>query len=239
LLPDGILSAADGRVCEIKSLTFEELLKQPGITDLNEHVVRACWSGVARFWLISVVMSLLDVHVNRAPVSGKVISTIYKSGMSFPISYDDRKGTEKNARNTIFIGNERIRIAVVQISGHLARKIECWVTIGDLVAQGDRIGWIRLGSEVKVIFPAAEGQEICVKEGSQVKAELTPLVIPSVARELVFTQSTDQAGDIVAHEAPRKLFVMCLNVSLHTYLHAKRALFAILRRRIRSNGSSD
>jgi len=239
LIPNAIVAAADGRVSAIKSLSFQELRLQPGIIDLDEDTISACWTGAFRFHLISVVMSLLDVHVNRAPVGGKIISVIRKPGVFLGVSDDEWKELERNERNTILIQNENTVTAVVQIAGHLARKIECWVNPGDCVKQGDRIGRIRLGSQVNVIFPAADDQEISVTLGSRVLAGISPLAIPRGIGTLSSYQSVKQLTAMLGSKPTRSLLVKYLNVSLYFYLQTKLALWTAVRRRTKRNCSSD
>lgn len=230
-ISDSIVSAADGTVSSVESLTFNELYKQAGIADLEESIVRSCWSAFPTFWSISTFMSVLDVHVNRAPVRGKVISTVRKQGTFLPFfPTDDPRRSERqtNERNTILIGNEQMTIAIVQMAGHLARRIECWVKPGDVIEQGARIGRIRLGSQVTVVFPALQDQAIAVRPGSLVKAGLTVLAGKSRSIEsrpqLVLIQRGDSVKD--------KLLAEFLGIILNGYLKAKLGLSLIVQRMV-------
>jgi phosphatidylserine decarboxylase len=237
-ISDSIVSAADGTVSSVESLTFNELCKQAGIADLEESIVRSCWSAFPTFWSISVFMSVLDVHVNRASVRGKVISTVRKQGTFLPFfPTDDPRRNERqtNERNTILMGNEQMTIAIVQMVGHLARKIECWVRPGDVIEQGARIGRIRLGSQVTVVFPALRDQAIAVQPGSLVKAGLSVLASKSRSLEsgprLALIQRRDSFKE--------KLLTGFLGTVLNGYLKVKLGLLLIAQRmasRRRSGG---
>jgi phosphatidylserine decarboxylase len=102
---------------------------------------------------ISVFMSPLDVHVNRAPVSGRIASVAYHKGRYHVASVD--KASLMNEQNgvTIVTGDGR-RVTYVQIAGMVARRIVCDVKGGDTVRQGQRVGMIRFGSRVDVYLPA-------------------------------------------------------------------------------------
>ena len=230
-ISDSIVSAADGTVSSVESLTFNELCKQAGIADLEESIVRSCWSAFPTFWSISVFMSVLDVHVNRAPVRGKVVSTVRRQGTFLPFfPTDDPRRSERqtNERNTILIGNGQMTLAIVQMAGHLARRIECWVKPGDIIEQGARIGRIRLGSQVTVVFPALRDQAIAIRPGSLVKAGLSVLASKSRSVEsdprLALIQRRDSVKD--------KLLAEFLGMVLNGYLKAKLELLLIAQRMV-------
>jgi phosphatidylserine decarboxylase len=116
---------------------------------------------------ISIFMSPLNVHVNRAPVSGKVTSVLYNKGRYFAANVD--KASLENEQNGVTIetaGGKRV--TYVQIAGFIARRIVCDVKPGDAVVQGRRVGLIRFGSRVDVYLPA--GAELRVKVGDRTRA---------------------------------------------------------------------
>jgi phosphatidylserine decarboxylase len=106
-----------------------------------------------REWLrISVFLSVLDVHVQRAPVSGEVARAEYKAGKF--LSADLDKASEDNERNSLLLTTaEGHEVAVVQIAGLIARRIVCQVAAGDKVRTGDTYGLIRFGSRVDLYVP--------------------------------------------------------------------------------------
>jgi phosphatidylserine decarboxylase len=101
---------------------------------------------------ISIFMSLFDCHVNRAPIAGRIAKIVYKPGLFLNADLD--KASEDNERNGFVIETVAGRLGVVQIAGLIARRIVCFVEIGDRVGVGDRIGMIRFGSRVDVYLPA-------------------------------------------------------------------------------------
>ena len=102
---------------------------------------------------ISIFMNVFDVHVNRAPVSGRVAATSYHKGQFLNASLD--KASEKNERqNMIMETASGQRIGVVQIAGLVARRILLETTVDDHLSVGQQYGIIRFGSRVDVWLPA-------------------------------------------------------------------------------------
>jgi phosphatidylserine decarboxylase len=100
---------------------------------------------------ISIFMSVFDCHVNRAPVGGRIAKIVYKPGLFLNADLD--KASDDNERNGFVIETAAGRLGVVQIAGLIARRIVCFVDVGDRVGAGDRIGMIRFGSRVDVYLP--------------------------------------------------------------------------------------
>ncbi len=113
---------------------------------------------------VSIFLSVLDVHVQRAPVSGIVRQAIHRSGKF--LSADLAEASEANERNTLLIethaGHE---VVVVQIAGLLARRIVCDAKVGDTVPIGDTYGLIRFGSRVDTYLPV--GTKLLVERGQR------------------------------------------------------------------------
>lgn len=115
---------------------------------------------------LSIFLSVFDVHVNRAPVSGKITDVSYMKG-KFLFAFDERASVE-NERNSITLDHQSIPVRCVQIAGVVARRIVCWSKVGDFLKIGDRIGLIKFGSRLDVFLPA--GSKIMVKKGDRVRA---------------------------------------------------------------------
>lgn len=101
---------------------------------------------------ISIFMSVFNVHVNRAPLDGRVVDVSYNVGKF----YDARDGraSSENERNAVVLETANgIRIAFVQIAGLIARRIICYAKVGDSLQRGLRYGLIRFGSRVDVYLP--------------------------------------------------------------------------------------
>jgi len=141
--PDAVVSPADGRVTVVVP---EELDGQPGRR-------------------ISIFLSVFNVHVNRAPVSGTIASLDYRRG-SFHGAFFEKASAE-NEQNVIRLKTPRGEMVFKQIAGLIARRILFWKARGEAVSIGDRVGMIRFGSRVDVWLP--ERVEIAVRPGDTVR----------------------------------------------------------------------
>lgn len=102
---------------------------------------------------ISIFMSVFNVHVNRAPVSGRVLHRFYKPGKFYDARHD--KASCENEQCGLVVETENgVRLVCVQIAGLIARRILCYVDEGDQVQRGARYGMIRFGSRVDIYLPA-------------------------------------------------------------------------------------
>lgn len=125
---------------------------------------------------VSIFMSVFDVHVNRAPVSGKVASVRYNPGKFLVASVD--KASLDNEQNAVTLETPGgRRVTYVQIAGLIARRIVCDLAQGADVAQGQRVGLIRFGSRLDVYLPSAAS--LSVRPGDRVRAGETVIgVLP-------------------------------------------------------------
>ncbi|WP_270933743.1 phosphatidylserine decarboxylase [Falsiroseomonas oryzae] len=137
--------------------------------------------GDAPRWRVAIFLSVLDVHVNRIPIEGRITRIAYRHGAFLNAALD--KASDDNERNAMAIRTTDGRdLAVVQIAGLIARRIVCSVREGDRVTTGERFGIIRFGSRTDLYLP--EGVRPLVSEGQTmiggetVIAELPPLVAP-------------------------------------------------------------
>ena len=115
---------------------------------------------------VSVFLNIFDVHVNRSPIAGKITNIEYKRG-KFLVASVEAASTE-NEMNVITVEDKGVKVVFSQIAGLIARRIVCYKNIGDIVAAGDRVGYIKFGSRVDLWF----GPEwnVAVKEGQRVSA---------------------------------------------------------------------
>jgi phosphatidylserine decarboxylase len=95
---------------------------------------------------LSIFMSPLDVHVNRAPISGAITAIHYKKG-SFRVASQDLASVE-NEQNVFVLEGEQGQVIVKQIAGLLARRIVFWKRLGDSLTRGERVGMIGPGGRV-------------------------------------------------------------------------------------------
>ena len=121
--------------------------------------------------VIRIFLSIFNVHIQRATIDGEVEDTIYTKG-SF--AFANNPNADKNERNLIKIKNGEKFAHVEQITGAIARRIECWVKKGEKVKAGQKVGVIYFGSQVAVYLPK-DKVTITVKEGQMVQGALSVL----------------------------------------------------------------
>ena len=128
-----ILSPADGRIIHLGECDEDRFLK--------ERVLK-----------VSIFMSVLDVHINRAPVSGKVLEKSYYPGQFFVANAE--KSSLLNEQNAFILETEdRLKILLIQIAGFVARRIVCYAKAGDTLRMGEIFGMIRFGSRIDLYLP--------------------------------------------------------------------------------------
>lgn len=133
-----VISPADGRISAIM-----EVIPPPELDLPREKHIR-----------ISVFMNVFDVHVNRAPMEGKIARLAYVPGAFLNAELD--KASEDNERQALTLDiADGQQIGVVQIAGLVARRIVKFVDEGERLTVGQRFGLIRFGSRVDVYLPAA------------------------------------------------------------------------------------
>ena len=128
-----VLSPADGRVVYVGECKEDRFLK-------------------GRALKVSIFMSLFDVHLNRAPVSAKVLERNYLPGRFLAANVE--KSSLLNEQNAVLLETEdRSKILLVQIAGFVARRIVCYAKAGDTLGKGEIFGLIRFGSRVDLYLP--------------------------------------------------------------------------------------
>jgi phosphatidylserine decarboxylase len=156
-LRDGlVLAAGDGRISAI------EKVRPPQELGLGE----------AMRLRVSIFLSVFDVHIQRSPVAGRVVRSIYVPGAFVNAVLD--KASEENERCSLVIQTPAgVEIAVVQIAGLVARRILTFAREGDSLGIGQRLGLIRFGSRVDVYLPP--GRPALVNVGQRAIAGETVL----------------------------------------------------------------
>lgn len=154
--PGAVVAPADGVICVIDSAAPPAELGM----------------GNAPLLRVSIFLSLLDAHVQRAPISGEVVAVQHKPGRFG--SADLPAASAENERTSLRIRTDTgAEIVVVQIAGLLARRIVCDAHVGDKLSIGDTYGLIRFGSRLDTYLPA--GTEPVVKVGQRAIAGETVL----------------------------------------------------------------
>ncbi|HUF18294.1 MAG TPA: phosphatidylserine decarboxylase family protein [Thermoanaerobaculia bacterium] len=142
-----VLSPADGTVVQVKEIPDGDI-----------------WPGLT--WQVSIFMSVFDVHVNRAPVSGKIVHYRYVPGSK--IAAFSEKSSLENEQNLIVMESEHGVVAFKQIAGLLARRIVFDKKEGDYVVRGERVGMIKFGSRVDLFLPPEAVIKVKLKDKTKV-----------------------------------------------------------------------
>ena len=142
----GVVAVADGKIREI--------------TTLHDVEVGQCT-------LISTFMNIHNVHVNRMPLEGTIEEVTHYNGSHLP-AY--KKESDRNERVVLLIKTDIGRIKIIQIAGTLARRIVPYVSKGQTLEKGGKIGLIRLGSRVDVYLPTKKIKVVSIRVDEKLKA---------------------------------------------------------------------
>jgi phosphatidylserine decarboxylase len=153
---DVILAPADGKVVAIRPISPEETR-------------------------ISIFLNVFDVHVNRTPIPGKIREVFYQRGKFLAASHE--AASSENEQNTLVVEGNGSRVVCRQIAGLIARRIVCYKHPGEQVSAGERIGLIKFGSRVDVLF-GPEWQTV-IKVGDRVLAGTTIIAARAEKEEAV------------------------------------------------------
>jgi phosphatidylserine decarboxylase len=143
-----IVSPADGRVTRIETL-------EPG--------------NASSPTVVSIFLSPLDVHINRAPLAGKILDVTYTKG-KFLMAMNEQASL-LNEQNALTIRGEKVTVVCKQIAGVLARRIICWKRAGDELTLGERFGLIKFSSRTDLILPP--NVTVQVQKGARVRGGVT------------------------------------------------------------------
>ena len=164
-----ILSPADGEVLYVKKIEEGKIPfsnKRGREFSLKDFVQADVLPNGG--YLIGIAMNFLDVHVNRAPIEGKI--TLLKHIKGLFISLKKKEAVFQNERVLTVIDNGDFKVGIVQIASRLVRKIVPYIGEGEEIQRGEKIGVIRFGSQVDLILPNLSSLKINVQPETKVKA---------------------------------------------------------------------
>lgn len=159
--PEIVLSPADGKVTEIRTVEDDEV-------------------GPGRYRRIVTFLSVFDVHVQRCPVSGRVVHSELRRGAKLAAFRPD-VGEKNEAITTVFEIGGGVRIGVRQLAGLLARRVKSYLATGEDRRRGELLGVIKFGSRVDLFVP--ESYEVLVQVGDRVRNGETPMARPAAPAE--------------------------------------------------------
>lgn len=168
---DIVLSPADGKIIEIHEYTKSEVALLKGDKRYRGLIKTITEDVSPHGYLVSIFMSPLDVHMNRAPISGTVHSVKHSDGKFLAVnSFESGLVNEKTE---IVIKNKKLSVKMIQIAGFLARRVVTHVKPGETVEMGQIVGLINLGSQVTLVLPSSV--HLKVSKGDRVVAGETTI----------------------------------------------------------------
>ena len=153
--PGLLVSPADGTIDLIEEIDHDPLLDGPAVR-------------------IQIFLSVFNVHINRSPLAGQVVSIHYKHGKC--VSATRLESAEINAQLELVLEETAAPhrlIRMRQITGMVARRIVCWSSPGQLLERGEQFGMIKLGSRTELVLPLEDGLQLQVAKGDKVQAGIT------------------------------------------------------------------
>jgi phosphatidylserine decarboxylase len=185
-----VVSPADGRVLYVRQVEAGAL---PNPVKAGVEVPLDDWLGTASHEnggiLIGIYMTPLSVHYNRAPVAGRIASVAARPAQGENLSMvrvfmrlawnmhpleEDSRHILQNARNTIVIAGD-IPVVVIQMADRFVSQVDCFVTPGQQVEKGEKIGLIRMGSQCDLFIPRSAEVSVKCNSGDRVLAGETIL----------------------------------------------------------------
>jgi phosphatidylserine decarboxylase len=166
-----------GILCVLISLFCVYFFRDPRVqtADGDNLVLSPCSGTVLEISesekdrIVRVFLSVLDVHLQRSPVAGKVVNIEHRPGKFLRAM--NPQAHIVNEQNIIAIKNNSGEYFVKQVAGILARRCVSWVKCGDILKSGDKIGMIKFGSQVDLYMP--KSASVRVKRGDKVVAGVT------------------------------------------------------------------
>jgi phosphatidylserine decarboxylase len=198
---DVIISPADGRVIYVRPVPAGEVpvaSKRGHAASLRElRGTSLCDTGATA---IGISMNLLDVHVNRAPVAGRVRRSERTHGTFGSLRNPEMVASNERVTTVIDAGD--LQVAIVQIASRLVRRIVSFASEGDELRLGQRIGAIRFGSQVDLLVPAGMRVTLAVQVGDRLVAGRT--IVGVVAGEPAATEAFPRADGAAVASAARR-----------------------------------
>ena len=163
---DTLVSPCDGKVINIVKFDGKNEVKFFKGNKQYLGIVKTLTNDVSKKgYIVSIFMNPLNVHYNRTPIKGKVVSVKHSDGKLLPVN--TMENGFLNEKSEIVIQG-KIKIKVIQIAGLIARRVETFAKKGDNLNKGEIVGLINLGSQVTLILP--ENVIFSIKKGDKVLA---------------------------------------------------------------------
>ncbi|UCD74085.1 MAG: phosphatidylserine decarboxylase family protein [Phycisphaerales bacterium] len=178
LPPGTMLSPADGVVSAVEKVDHHDATGGPAV-------------------IVRIFLSVLDVHLNRAPCDGQVVSIVHKPGRYLNAQTEESAKVNESNLITMRLPEGEETIGVRQVAGMIARRIVCQLSPGDALKQGQPFGMIKFGSTTELIVSRPDDVTVHVHKGEKVRAGLTTLATLRPAET-----TTQDSREVVAAATP-------------------------------------
>jgi len=169
---NNIVSPANGKIIKIIEYGIED--NNVEIFKKNNKFFVFTKDVSAKGYIIVIMMNIFNIHYQKAPLNGEIISTNHIKGkfLNAVFGADNLEATLVNEKNETLIDTARGKIKIIQIAGVIARRICSFVKKGQQINKGEDIGLIKLGSQVVLVIPKSD---LKIKENDIVEAGITPI----------------------------------------------------------------
>jgi phosphatidylserine decarboxylase len=170
-----IVSSADGKVIHIETSNTKDF------SFFKKDIQNKLEVGGIEtpFYIVVIELNVLNVHVQKAPIEGKIVSQKHYDGRFDNAIFNSQKShlSRENEKMVTVIDNGKLSVGVIQVAGTMARRIESYVSIGENVTKGQDIGIIKLGSQVVMILPKNKVNLTCkvgdiITDGESIVAKI-------------------------------------------------------------------
>lgn len=175
--PEGdniIVAPADGKVCYIRRIQDGEVpvsIKSGIVVPLKE-ITKSSLNEIRNGYIVGIMMSFFDVHIQRSPISGRVIDQIHVPGSFLDIRFNAKRILREAERNILILNDmvNNYTIITIQLASNSVRRIVSFVRKGEDLKMGQRYGFVKFGSQVDIIIPDIAGLNFGIKKGDSVRA---------------------------------------------------------------------
>ncbi len=175
-----IVAPADGKVAYVRKIKDGEVpvCIKSGEKVLLKEITKSSLDEIRNGYIVGIAMSFSDVHIQRTPISGKVIDQVHVSGRFLDINFNARRLLREAERNILTLKDpvNNITVITIQLASNSVRRIISFVKKGESLTIGQRYGYVKFGSQVDLIFPDLKGLRFNIKKGDKVYGGETIIV---------------------------------------------------------------
>jgi phosphatidylserine decarboxylase len=169
-----IVAPADGTVAYVRKINNGEVpvCIKSGEKVFLKEVTKNSLNEIQNGYIVGIWMSFFDVHIQRSPISGKVIDQVHIPGRFLDIKVNARSLLREAERNILTLRDpvNNITVIAIQLASNSVRRIINWVEKGESLKIGQRYGYVKFGSQVDVIIPELKGLRLYIKKGEKIYA---------------------------------------------------------------------